>query len=93
MIVKILDLDSNWSWFGDVKEASKLGFYNPNTFDAKAYGLTYVDIVGTENDANADALIMRLAFRDGGEKIMAFYARQAYLVDDKTGSTIDSLIP
>lgn len=89
VIIKVLDLENNWSWFSDVKETTKLGFNHPEEVDPKQYGSNYVDIIG---NGNGDALILRVTFRDNAERMFAFYAKQAYLVDDKTGSTIDSLI-
>jgi len=88
MIIKVLDNENNWSWFSDVKEITKLGFEDPEEVDTKKYGCNFVDVIGS---GESDPLILRVSFPTS-EKIMAFYGKQAYLVDDRFGSTIDILM-
>lgn len=93
MIIKFKNATGSWSWISNVQEMNSLGALDTTTLDrafVTHHGADNLEHLG-DTEVTDKPLILAIT-QPTGKRLLALYASEAYLTEDKSGSTIDVLI-
>jgi hypothetical protein len=88
MILKFQDHNGHWTWITNVNEISSLGYCNPYDIHPSDYDCLAIEMAG-ESDGSLPFMIL---VNTDHPRLIGINAKEAYLCNDTTGSTVDVLI-
>lgn len=89
MIIKFLDHDNQWTWINSINEITKIGYINPGSLDLLEFDASEVEMFG---ESNGSLPLIVSINTNTSKRLIAINAKQAYICNSESGSTIDILI-
>ncbi len=80
--------DDTWQWRFDLTEVTAVGKGDPEYFDERAYNATVGEYL---NDGDGNPYILVATINDKDTRAFYFYPKEAYLCDQRSGSTVEIL--
>lgn len=89
MIIKFLDHDDQWTWINGIDEITKIGYLNPGSLDLLEFDALEVEMFG---ESNGSLPLIISINSNAVKRLIAIHAKQAYICNSESGSTLDILI-
>lgn len=89
MILKWQDHEGQWHYKGGVSDIDQVGFKDPSGVEPTDYGCSEIEEQGLPRNGSQPFILV--LERVGGMKMYALHGSQGYLLNEATGSTIDTV--